>query len=197
MRFVLALTLVFVSGSGVRVLHGQTTEQHLPVTGSLVYHALFHNVVDSTETVGIGLRFAGRIAVGIGPKTYLGFGGGSWVSLARGNFGILEPQAGYVGSQSEAFVYLLYLQQYVSRRIFVRGGAGLAETRTLLPENRGLIAVIERWRGSLSVGGGLDFPLARHVYLTPSVDLTVLPGADTGAEELGSALAFGIAITLR
>lgn len=196
-RFLLVLAIV--SGCGLRgpALYGQETEQPLPVAGSLIYHALVHNVVDDAEAVGIGLRFAGRLAVRIGPNTYAGFGGGSWASLTQGNFAVIEPQAGYVGSQSEAYIYLLYLQQYVVRRLFLRGGAGLAETRTLTPENRGLIQVTERWRGSLSAGAGVDLALVRHVYLTPSLDLTVLPGADTGALELGSALAFGIAITLR
>jgi hypothetical protein len=193
-----ALTaLVFASGSGLRDLQAQEPEQPLPVTGSLIYHALFHNVVESAETVGVGLRFAGRLALRVGPRTYAGFGGGSWVTLSRGEVAVVQPQAGYFGAQSEAFVYLLYLQQYVAGRLFVRGGAGIAQTRTLIPENRVVIRVVERWRGSLSAGAGIDFPLARHVYLTPSVDLTALPGANTRAEELGSALAFGIAITLR
>jgi hypothetical protein len=196
-RLILVFAIAMGSGFGVRALHGQDAEHPLPVAGSLIYHALFHNVVDSAESIGIGLRFAGRVAVRIGPRTYAGFGGGSWASLTQGDFAVVEPQTGYVGSQSEAYVYLLYLQQYVAGRFFVRGGAGLAETRTLTPENRGLIRVTERWRGSLSAGAGIDLPVARHVYLTPSVDLTVLPGANTGAEELGSALALGIAITLR
>jgi hypothetical protein len=133
----------------------------------------------------------------MGRGSYIGFTGGSWVSLTVGDFAPLEGETEYLGSQSEAFVYLIYVQQYVSRRVFVRGGAGLAETRTLIPENRVLISVTERWRASTSLGAGVDLPLGRHVYLTPSVDFTVLPGADTDARELGSALALGLAITLR
>jgi hypothetical protein len=192
---VLALTILLASWFGARALHGQTME-HLPVTGSLVYHALLHNGVDSAESRGVGLRFAGRIALRVRRETYVGFNGGSWVSLTVGDFGP-EPQTEYLGSQSEAFVYLIYVQQYVSQRLFLRGGAGLAETRTLIPESRILISVTERWRASMSLGGGADLPLGRHVYLTPSVDFTLLPGADTDARELGSALALGLAITLR
>jgi hypothetical protein len=195
-RNVLALTILLGSWFDTRALHGQTMDQ-LPVTGSLVYHALLHNGSDSTKSRGVGLRFAGRIALRVSPGSYVGFTGGSWVSLTVGDFAPLEGETQYLGSQSEAFVYLIYLQQYVSRRLFLRGGAGLAETRTLIPVSRGLISVSERWRASTSLGGGVDLPLGRHVYLTPSVDFTLLPGADTNARELGSALALGLAITLR
>jgi hypothetical protein len=195
-RNVLALTILLGSWFDTRALQGQTIE-HLPVTGSLVYHALLHNGTDSAESRGLGLRFAGRVALRVGRGSYVGFTGGSWVSLTLGEFSPLEPQTEYLGSQSEAFVYLIYLQQYISRRVFVRGGAGLAETRTLIPLSPVLIAVTERWRASISLGGGVDLPLVPHVYLTPSVDFTLLPGAHTDARELGSALALGLAITLR
>jgi hypothetical protein len=195
-RNLLALTILWGSWFDMRSLNGQTMDQ-LPVTGSLVYHALLHNGVDSAESRGVGLRFAGRIALRMGRGSYVGFTGGSWVSLTVGDFAPLAGETEYLGSQSEAFVYLIYVQQYVSRRVFVRGGAGLAETRTLIPESRVLISVTERWRASTSLGAGMDLPLGPHVYLTPSVDFTVLPGADTDARELGSALALGLAITLR
>lgn len=196
MRNILALTALLGSWFDPPALQGQTMD-HLPVTGSLVYHALLHNGVDSAESRGMGLRFAGRVALRVRRETYVGFTGGSWLSLTLGGIGPLEAETEYLGSQSEAFVYLIYVQQYVSRRLFVRGGAGLAETRTLFPTSPVLISVTERWRASTSLGGGVDLPLGRHVYLTPSVDFTLLPGADTDARELGSALALGLAITLR
>jgi hypothetical protein len=194
---ILVLVTAFGSSFGIRALHAQTVGDQLPVTGSVIYHGLFHNIGYGTETFRIGLRFGGRIAVRVAPGTFVGFGGGSWATLTRGACDLPDCD-GYLGSQSEAYVYQLYLQQYVSgTRLFVRGSAGLAETRTLFPETRILIAVTDRWRGALGVGGGIDFPIAPHLYLTPSLDFTVLPGADTGAEELGSALAIGVAITLR
>lgn len=197
LRTLSALLLAVGSSFWSRPLGAQAVDQ-LPVSGSLIYHALLHNRVNGAGGQGIGLRFAGRVAIRVAASTYVGFGGGSWVSLTRGDCGLPADCDGYVGSQSEAFVYHLYLQQYVSGRLlFVRGGAGLAETRTLFPQNRVVIAVVERWRGALSAGGGVDLRMGHHVYLTPSLDFTVLPGADTGAEELGSAVAFGLALTLR
>jgi hypothetical protein len=195
MRTILILMIALHSCLGTRSLNAQTMGDQLPVTGSLIYHGLFHNI--GGKMIGIGLRFAGRIAVRVRPETFVGFGGGSWASLTRGDCGLPECD-GYLGSQSEAYIYHLYIQHYVSAsRVFVRGGAGLAQTRTLFPENRVLIAVTDRWRGAVSAGGGIDVRLASHVYLTPSLDFTVLPGADTGGQELGSALAVGVAITLR
>jgi hypothetical protein len=168
----------------------------LPVGGSLVYHLLVFNRVSGTSARGIGLRFAGRLAVPVAEKTSVGLAGGSWVRISIGDCGLPDCD-GYITAQSEAFVYQLYVQQYVTgKRVFVRGGAGLAETRTLIPEIRGFITVRDRWRGALSAGGGIDLPIARHAYVTPSLDFSVLPGADREARELGGALAVGIAITL-
>ena len=174
----------------------QTVGEPLPIGGSLIYHLLVFNRVTGTSNRGIGLRFAGRLAVPVGEKTSVGFGGGSWVRVSIGECGLSDCD-GYITSQSEAFVYQLYVQQYVSRRrLFVRGGVGLAETRTLLPTNAAFIAVIDRWRGAFTAGGGIDLAVARHVYITPSLDFTVLPGADRSGRELGSALAVGVAVTL-
>ena len=172
------------------------TADPLPVAGSLIYHALLYNRVNGSSTRGLGLRFAGRLAVRVADKTYLGFGGGSWARLTKGECGLSPDCDGY-NAQSEAYVYQLYVQRYLSgERVFLRGGAGLAETRTVLPVDRFVITVTSHWRGALSAGGGIDIPLARHVYLTPSLDYTVLPGAVPEAQELGSALAVGVAITL-
>jgi hypothetical protein len=188
--------MIMWSWLGTGALHGQTPDP-LPVTGSLVYHALLHHVIDSAQARGVGLRFAGRIALRVGPDTYAGFTGGSWMSVTVGALDAEPQDTQYLGSQSEAFVYLLYAQHYISRRLFLRSGAGVAETRTLIPVSRGLISVTEHWRAGVSVGAGMDLPLGRYLYLTPSLDFTLLPGADTGAQELGSALALGLGITLR
>lgn len=197
MRTLVALVMVSGAWLGVRPLPAQMRGDQLPVAGTMIYHALIHNKVAGSRSRGIGLRFAGRVALRVSARSYAGFGGGSWVRLIRGECGLPDCD-GLVGAQSEAFVYQLYFQHYITEnRLFLRGGAGLAETRTLVPENRILIAVIDRWRGALSAGGGIDLHLARHVYLTPSLDFTVLPGADTGARELGSALAIGLGLTLR
>lgn len=191
-----AIVLALACLPSSRSLRAQAVEEPLAIGGSLVYHLLIFNRVGSTSNRGVGLRFAGRLAVPVAEKTSIGFGGGSWVRVSVGDCG--QPDCdGLVTAQSEAFVYQLYVQQYLSaKRLFVRGGAGLAETRTLIPENSIFIDVIDRWRGALSAGGGIDLPVGRHVYLTSSVDFTVLPGADREAKELGSALAVGLAVTL-
>jgi hypothetical protein len=197
MHGALLAVLIGIVGLGVVPLSAQEPEVPLPMTGSLIYNALFLNRVNGTGSRGLGLRFAGRVATPIGARTYLGLGGGSWIRVTKGDCGLPNCD-GYVGSQSEAVIYQLYLQRYVTRnQLFVRAGVGLADTRTLFPENRILIAVIRRWRGAVSAGVGTDFRIARYVYLTPSLDFTVLPGADTGAHELGSGLAVGVALTLR
>jgi hypothetical protein len=195
-RTIVVLAMASGSWLGIRPVHAQVIGDQLPVAGTMTYHALIHNKVDGSRSRGIGLRFAGRVALRVSATSYAGFGGGSWVRLTRGECGLPDCD-GVVGAQSEAFVYQLYFQHYVGRRLFLRGGAGVAETRTLVPANRILIAVTERWRGALSAGGGIDLHIAHHVYLTPSLDFTVLPGADTRARELGSALAVGLGLTLR
>lgn len=197
MHRALLAALIAILGLSAVPLGAQEPEVPLPVSGSLIYNALFLNRVNGAGNRGLGLRFAGRVATRVGARTYLGLGGGSWIRVTRGDCGLVDCN-GYVGSQSEAVVYQLYLQQYVTRnQLFVRAGAGLADTRTLFPENRILIAVSRRWRGAVSAGLGADLRIARYVYLTPSLDFTVLPGADTGAYELGSGLAIGVALTLR
>lgn len=179
-----------------RPIRAQASSDPLPVAGSLIYHALLYNRVNGSSTRGLGLRFAGRLSIKVAEQTYVGFGGGSWARVSVGSCDLPDCE-GLVTAQSEAYVYHLYVQQYLGgKRLFVRGGAGLAETRTLIPENSVLISVVRRWRGVLSAGGGVDLSLARHVYLTPSLDYTALPGADASSRELSSALALGLAITL-
>jgi hypothetical protein len=174
----------------------QAAGDPLPVAGSLIYHALLYNRVAPSSSRGLGLRFAGRLSLKVAEQTYVGFGGGSWERVSIGNCDVADCDR-LVTAQSEAFVYQLYVQHYLSGKgLFIRGGAGWALTRTLLPENSFFITVVQRWRGVLSTGGGIDLPMVRHVYLTPSLDFTVLPGADASSRELSSALAFGLAITL-
>jgi hypothetical protein len=195
-RAACVLVLVFASILVTRPSRAQASGDPLPVAGSLIYHALLYNRVNGSSTRGLGLRFAGRVSIRLAEQTYVGFGGGSWARVSVGGCDLADCE-GLVTAQSEAFVYQLYVQQYLrGKRLFVRTAAGLAQTRTLVPETRAWISVLQRWRGVLSAGGGIDLPLARHVYLTPSLDYTVLPGADGPARELSSALAVGLAITL-
>lgn len=189
---VLAVVSMLATRSGL----AQAAGDPLPMAGSLIYHALLYNRVTGSSTRGIGLRFAGRISIRLAHRTYAGFGGGSWARISVGECDLPDCE-GLVTAQSEAFVSQLYVQQYLGgKRLFIRGGAGFAETRTLVPENSFFISVVRRWRGALSTGGGIDLPIARHVYLTPSLDLTVLPGVDASSRELKSALTAGLAITL-
>ena len=184
-------------GLGAQSLAAQEPVARLPVNGSLIYNALFLNRVYGTDTRGFAMRFAGRVATRVARGTYVGIGGGSWVRVTRGDCAGLPDCDRYVGSQSEAIVYQLYLQRYVRRnQLFLRGGLGLANTTTLLPQSR-LILMTRRWRGVLSVGTGVDLRITRYLYLTPSLDLTLLPGTDTRRDELRSCIAPGIGLTLR
>jgi hypothetical protein len=174
----------------------QVAGDPLPMSGSLIYHALLYNRVSNSSSRGLGLRFAGRLALRVANRTYVGFGGGSWARVSVGSCEVVDCDE-LVTAQSEAYIYHLYVQQYLGgKRLFLRGGAGWAQTRTLIPENSFFISIIQRWRGALSAGGGVDLPIARHVSLTPSLDYTILPGVHGSSRELGSALALGVAITL-
>jgi hypothetical protein len=193
-RFV---SLIAVWGFGAQPLGAQEAVATLPVSGSLIYNALFLNRVYGTDTRGFAMRFAGRVGTQVARGTYIGLGGGSWVRVIRAECAGFPDCDRYVGSQSEAIVYQLYLQRYVRRnQLFLRGGLGLANTTTLLPEN-GLIAVTRRWRAALSVGTGVDLRITRFLYLTPSLDVTLLPGTDTRREELRSGITPGVGLTLR
>jgi hypothetical protein len=196
-RILATLVVGLVACLQIGRLDAQSVEDPLPVTGSLIYNALFLNRVYGTDSRGLALRFGGRVALRAASKAYVGLGGGSWIRVTRGGCGGIPDCEGFVTSQSEAIVYQLYLQHYLGRtRLFLRGGAGLGETRTLFPENRVLIAVSRMWRGAVGAGGGIDLRIARYLYLTPSLDFTTLVSANTRAEELGSALALGLALTL-
>lgn len=190
--------LVGVLGLGAHSLAAQEAASSLPVSGSLIYNGIIYNRIYGTNSRGGALRFAGRVAIPLAPVTYIGFGGGSWVRVGGLSCSAVPECREVIAVQSEAIIYQIYLQQYMSRRqVFLRVGLGLANTTTLLPGNRDFIAVTRRWRGAASAGAGIDLRIARFLYLTPSVDVTLLPGTDTRAEELRSGLAVGLALTLR
>jgi hypothetical protein len=169
----------------------------LPITGSFIYNALIYNRVEEGGDRGGALRFAGRIAGRVSPGTYVGFGAGSWVRETIPSCEVYPDCHDVIAAQSEAVVYQGYVQHYVSRRIlFFRGGAGLANTTTLLPQFP-FFEARRRWRAAVTAGAGIDLRLAELLYLTPSFDVTLLPGADTRNEELGTGFAIGLALTLR
>jgi hypothetical protein len=188
--------LVGVLIVGARTIQAQDTVG-LPVTGSLIYNAVVYNRVENGGGRGGAFRFAGRIAVRISPSTYVGFGAGSWVRDSRPSCDIYPDCEHLIAAQGEAVVYQGYVQHYVRNNVlFVRAGTGLARTTTLLSQFP-FFEATRRWRAAVSVGTGVDLRIAELLYLTPSFDVTVLPGADTKAEELGTGFAFGLALTLR
>jgi len=192
------VSLVGLLGLGVHSLAAQEAVSSLPVSGSLIYNGIIYDRLHGTGSRGGAFRFAGRVSTRWGEETYVGFGGGSWVRVARPDCSAVPDCREFLTVQSEAIIYQIYLQRYVSRKqLFLRAGLGLANTTTLLPENRLFLAVTRRWRSAVSAGAGIDLRIARFLYLTPSLDVTLLPGADTQSDELGSGFAAGLALTLR
>src|SRR5688572_5847998 len=125
-------------------------------------------------------RFAGRVALRVGSATYVGLGGGSWSRIIGSDCAVVPECDEFATAQSDAIIHQVYLQRYVSRSgLFFRAGAGLASTSTLLPENRAVVGFTSRWRAALSAGVGIDLRIARFLYVTPCLDITVLPGTDT------------------
>lgn len=175
----------------------QETVSSLPLTGSLIYNGVVYNRVHDRPSGGVGLRFAGRLAFRVAEHTYLGVGGGSWARGVQSDCTLVPNCGRYLVAQSEAILYHLYIQRYLgSRNIFLLAGSGIAQTRTVTLESRFMVAE-QRWRVPVSTGAGVDLRIARFLYLTPSIDLTVLPGTDTRAQELRSGWALGLALTLR
>jgi hypothetical protein len=167
------------------------------VSGSLIYNGIAYNRIHDRSSGGIGLRFAGRVAFRVAEHTYIGIGGGSWARGVQSDCTLVPNCRRYLIAQSEAILYHLYIQRYMgSRNIFLRAGSGIAQTRTVTLESRFMVAE-QRWRLAVSTGAGIDLRIARFLYLTPSIDLTVLPGTDTRAQELRSGWALGVALTLR
>lgn len=166
--------------------------------GSFVYNALIYNTVEEGGARGGALRFAGRIAGRVSRDTYVGFAAGSWVRETIPSCDVYPDCHELIAAHSEAVVYQGYVQHYVTRRVlFFRGGVGLANTTTLLPQSFPFFEASRQWRPAVSAGAGIDLRLAELLYLTPSFDVTLLPGADTRHEELGTAFAIGLALTLR
>jgi hypothetical protein len=196
MRIVQSALLVLAALCPGTQASAQFPEQ-LPITGSVVYNAIIYNQARGTERHDYGFRFAGRVAARVARDTYVGAGVGSWVRQTGSNCYIFTACANRLDAQSEAIVHQVYLQQYLVRhRAFARVGVGPAITSTLQAGGN-VIEYSKRWRPALTTGVGFDLRLARFLYLTPSFDVTVLPGADTAHGELRSAIAPGIAITLR
>jgi hypothetical protein len=191
---VFGLIAILTVGGGSSI-HAQ--QRGLPVTGSFIYNAIVYNRVENGGGRGGAFRFAGRIAGRVSPSTYVGFGAGSWVRETRPSCDIYPDCEDLVAAQGEAVVYQGYVQHYVRNKVlFVRAGTGLARTTTLLTQFP-FFEATRRWRAAVSFGAGVDLRIAELLYLTPSFDVTVLPSADTEAEELGTGFAFGLALTLR
>lgn len=161
----------------------------LPVSGSLVYHALFHG-----SDTAVGVRFAGRISVEVASRTYVGFTVGSWDTFTE-SFALAEGHA--ISEDLQAVAYMAYAQRYVLTRGFVRGGAGAVHTRTVLPRDSRTVRVRGAVRPGATAGAGVDLGLRRYLFLTLSADYTYVFGAQGPPAELDRALTLGVALTLR
>ena len=192
-RAVILLALFTVAA---RPLAAQAVLEELPVSGSLTYNALIYDRAHGADGRAWGLRLAGRLALRLTSRTYLGIGVGSW-SRETLACAAVQPCPGFIVAHSEAVVHQLYAQHYVWRnKAFLRAGSGAALTRTLQLLG-GFIEVTESWRPVVAVGVGTDIRISSAVYLTPSLDVAMLLGVDRGTAELRSAVMPGLGLTLR
>lgn len=173
-------------------------EPPLPVAGTLLYNLLFLSRPPDSPDGGFAARFGGRFALRAAPRTYVGIGVGSWVQARTGR--CVDPAVcgTYAVYWSEAVVYQLYAQHLPSAPVpgWLRLGIGIANTSTLEPGG-GLIDVYARWRPAVSGGAGADLRIGGHLFLTPSIDYTVLTGVRRRGPELHHALAMGLGVTIR
>ena len=173
-------------------------ERPLPVAGTLLYNLLFLSRPSDAPDGGFAARFGGRFALRASPRSYVGLGVGSWVQARKGQ--CVDPAAcgTFAVYWSEAVVYQLYAQHAPSASLpgWLRLGLGVANTSTLVP-GAGLIDVYDRWRGAVTGGAGADLRIGGHLFLTPSIDYTVLTGVRRGGPELHHALAMGLGVTIR
>lgn len=191
--------LVFVVwGSSPAMAQSPSSERPLPFAGTLIYNLLFLSRPPDLHGGGFGARFGGRFAVRVGQRTYVGVGVGSWAQAPTGRCAAPVECGTFVDYWSEAIVHQVYAQYRVSSRLpgWARLGAGVARTSTLVPGG-GVIALADRWRAVVTAGVGADWRLRSHLFLTPSIDYTVLPGVERSGHELRHALALGIGVTIR
>jgi hypothetical protein len=125
-------------------------------------------------------------------------GVGSWVQAQTSRCAPPADCGAFADYWSEAIVYQIYLQHSPVALVpaWLRLGTGLANTSTLVP-GRGVIGVSDRWRAALTGGIGADVRVSNHLFVTPSLDYTVLPAVDRRGRELRRALALGIGATIR
>jgi hypothetical protein len=180
------------------VAQSAVPERPLPVAGTLSYNALFMSHPSDWDRGNFGARFAGRFAVRTGGRTYVGMAVGSWAQASLGRCSAPIDCGTYADYWSEAIVYQIFGQHTPLAGFpgWVRLGAGFANTSTLAPAGT-VITVADRWRAAVSAGAGSDVRVAEHVFVTPSVDYTVLPAVERDQLELRHALALGVGVTIR
>jgi hypothetical protein len=189
---------------GASSAQAQGTSAPLPITATLLFNALLYETPVGLEGGPLLTgRFAGRVGVRITPRSFAGFAVGSWqlgdAHCVRA--GCDGGRESFVTVNREAVVLQLYGQVYPTRRLplFVRAGAGIGHTYTLKPDGAFGLYMVGRTNQYLvaSLGGGLDLRLARHLYLTPSLDYTTMLGVEATSDDLRSALAMGVGLTVR
>jgi hypothetical protein len=123
---------------------------------------------------------------------------GSWAQAQTGRCAAPVECGTFADYWSEAIVYQVYAQHTVSVWFpgWVRLGTGIANTSTLVPDG-GVIDVSDRWRAAVSGGVGADVRIDSHLFVTPSIDYTVLAGVERRGQELRHALALGVGVTIR
>ncbi len=194
------LTWIALAATAAPAAVAQTirADQPLAVSGTLAYNLLFLNAPPETTRRGLAARFSGRLAVRVGGPTYVGLGVGSWARATRAGCTKLGICGNAVEDWSEAVVYQAYLQHAPVLRwpVWIRGGAGMANTSTLAPGG-GVIRLADRWRAAVSAGAGADVRMSGHFFFSPSFDFTLLPSVESSGLELRHGVALGLGFTIR
>lgn len=180
----------------------------LPISGTMSLNFAYSWVPPRpagwpSDTKFVGTRFGGRIAVLVTRSMRIGFAVASWeVSDVQGT-SCTGGQAceKLLPFHGQAVATTAFAQWQVGYAVF-RGGMGLVRSTRDLPgevgrATEGLIRRRGADRFGISAGGGINVPVGRHIYLTPSVDLVWMPTISAASQELRWAVLMGLGLTVQ
>jgi hypothetical protein len=176
----------------------------LGLQATAAYAAIWNGTANPTSTLSkaFGARFNGRIALRVGPGTFVGLNAGSWMYFpGAGQYdNVFGEEAGAVVSAVIASPYVQWYPRHFGALLFVRGGLGYASVVSYYPaqvsQSPAPLVETHSHHASASAGVGVDIPLHRHLALTISADYTAVLGTATGFEPT-SATTVGLGLTVR
>lgn len=196
-----ALVAVLACG-GAAPLAGQALDERLPITATVLFNALAYDTPAGLESGALTTgRFAGRIGVPLSPALTVGFSVGSWqhadgFCITSDDCGWQAPAALTVNREAVLLQSYIQVPPRGGLPLFVRGGMGLGHTATFTPAGLHMVRRVNVYL-SLAGGAGADLRLVRSLYLTPSIDYTVMPAVTEASNDLRGALAIGLGLTVK